>query len=254
MSTNNTNTLQPGRVALVTGASRGIGLSIAKQLAASGIMVVGTATTQAGADQITEALSSCLVPGFGLPLVLSSTTDFAAFLKQVHDVYDLYPSILINNAGITDDNISFRLSEPQWSKVIDTNLTSTFLLTKQCLRPMLKARWGRVVTISSVVAVRGNLGQANYAASKAGLIGMSHSIAHEVASKNITMNLVLPGLIKTDMSDAVNEQHLEHLLQQVPLKRMGKPEDVAHLVRFLVSDEAEYITAQAMHVDGGMVT
>lgn len=235
--------LEP-KVALVTGASRGIGRAIAQQLAEQGYVVVGTATTQAGADTISEFAT-------GLVLDVTKNESIEALMKQVEDTVGA-PNILVNNAGITSDNLFLRMREEQWDQVIAANLSSVFSLSKACIRPMLKARWGRIVNISSVIALIGNPGQTNYAAAKAGMIGFSKSLAHEVASRGITVNVIAPGFIETDMTKQLDADHQKVMLQQVPMGRMGQARDIAATVQFLVSDAANYITGETIHVNGGM--
>jgi 3-oxoacyl-[acyl-carrier protein] reductase len=238
-----------GKVALVTGASRGIGQAIALRLAKDGATVVGTATTQAGADSISAALSEFGGAGF----VLDVTTEGAVenLLGQVQETYGT-PLILVNNAGITRDNLLLRMSDAEWQQVVETNLNSIFRVTKPCLKGMLKARWGRIISISSVVGVCGAGGQANYAAAKAGMIGFSKSLAQEVASRNITVNVIAPGFIETDMTGALTEDQRKAIFAQIPSGNIGKPEDIAGAAAFLASDDANYVTGVTLHVNGGM--
>lgn len=235
-------------LALVTGASRGIGKAIAQRLIASGHEVLGTATTQIGADAVTELLGA---GGTGCVLDISSQqtiTDFLDELKQ----QQLVPNILVNNAGITQDNIALRMKAEEWQSVIDTNLSSVFHLSKGLLRGMTKARWGRIINISSVVGSMGNPGQINYAAAKAGMEGFCRALAAEVASRNITVNAVAPGFIDTDMTKKLNESQQTKLLERVPAGRLGNPEEVASLVDYLASEQAAYINGETIHINGGL--
>ena len=240
-----------GKIALVTGASRGIGRAVALDLAMQGATVIGTATTQAGAEEITELLAKHQLSGQGCVLQLADSTSRDAMLEELKASCGM-PNILVNNAGVTRDNIALRMRPEEWDEVINTDLSAVFYLTKSCLKPMLKARWGRVITISSVVALTGNPGQANYAAAKAGLLGLSKSIAQEVASRHITVNVVAPGFIDTDMTKALSEQQQQAILSSVPMERLGKVEDIAAAVSFLASERAGYITGNTLHVNGGM--
>ena len=234
------------KVALVTGASRGIGAAILKRLQADGLTVIGTATSAAGAASIQEQLGAT---GQGIELRLNEPDSVAAAIQKLGD---LTPTILVNNAGITRDNLMLRMSEAEWSDVLETNLTGTFRITKALLRGMVKARWGRVVNIGSVVGRMGNAGQANYVATKAAVEGFSRSLAQEVASRNITVNVVAPGFISTDMTDVLSEEQRSAMLTRIPAGRLGQPEDVAAAVAFLVNEEAGYITGQTLQVNGGM--
>lgn len=237
-----------GRVALVTGASRGIGQAVATALAEAGAYVVGTATTQAGADGISERLGAA---GHGVVLNVNdaeASKTLVDSLVTAHGKLD----ILVNNAGITRDMLAMRLSDESWEAVLDTNLTAAFRLCRAVLRPMMKARFGRIVNISSVVGVTGNGGQANYAAAKAGLIAMSRSIAREVSSRGITVNCVAPGFIDTAMTQAIPVEAQEQLLKQIPAQKLGRPEDIASAVVFLASGGADYITGTVLHVNGGL--
>lgn len=240
-----------GRVALVTGASRGIGHAIALGLGQAGAKVVGTATTQAGADKITHALQAAGVQGCGLVLNVTDQASIQAAIGTIKDSYGM-PAILINNAAVTQDNLFLRMKEEEWDKVIETNLNSIYYMTKACMRDMLKARWGRIVNISSVVGATGNPGQVNYAAAKAGLIGFTKALAQEVGSRDITVNAVAPGFIDTDMTRDLSEEHRQGILQRIPMQRLGTAEEVAAAVLFLTSDLAGYITGQTLHVNGGM--
>jgi 3-oxoacyl-[acyl-carrier protein] reductase len=240
-----------GEVALVTGASRGIGRAIALALADEGAAVAGTATTEAGASRITEALSSAPRRGLGLVLDVADPTSVAAVLEQMTAELGA-PSILINNAGITRDNLLMRMKDEEWSAVIETNLSSVYRLSKACLRPMMKAKRGRIVNIASVVGLSGNPGQTNYAAAKGGMLGFTKSLAREIGSRGITVNCVAPGFIDTDMTRALGDADREELLRSIPLGRLGQPEEIAAAVAFLVSPAAAYITGETLSVNGGM--
>ena len=240
-----------GKVALVTGATRGIGRAIALKLGAMGAVVVGTATSQSGADSITAALAEAGITGAGMVLNVSQPDTIDAVMAAITERFG--PAlIVVNNAGITRDNLMLRMKEEEWDDVINTNLTSIFRVSKAALRGMTKARWGRIINISSVVGTMGNPGQANYAAAKAGLEGFGRALAAEVASRNITVNAVAPGFIETDMTHALPEAQRERLLTAVPAGRLGQPEDIAAAVAFLASTEASYVTGTTLHVNGGM--
>ena len=238
-----------GKVALVTGASRGIGKAIAKQLAAQGATVIGTATSENGAQAITEYLSDNGGKGFALNVTDKASVD--GVLKAIVDEFGSI-DILVNNAGITRDNLLMRMKDEEWQDIIDTNLTSIFTLSKAVLRGMMKKRFGRIVNVGSVVGSAGNAGQANYAAAKAGVIGFSKSMAREVASRGITINVVAPGFIDTDMTKALTDDQREAIFKDIPANRLGQPEEIASTVAFLVSDGAAYITGETIHVNGGM--
>ena len=240
-----------GKVVLVTGASRGIGQAIAIQFAESGATVIGTATTQAGADRITQAIQASNGLGVGMALNVCDEAQIESVLKQILSEYGV-PAILVNNAGVTQDNLLLRMKQSQWDEVIDTNLTAVYRLIKACLRGMMKMRWGRVINISSVVGVTGNPGQANYCASKAGMIGLTKSLAQEMAKVGVTANTVAPGFIATDMTDRLDEAQKKAIMAQIPAGEMGKASDIAKAVCFLASDDARYITGQTIHVNGGM--
>lgn len=240
---------EQSRVALVTGASRGIGKAIAQRLADSGYTVVGTATSEGGAEAISAYLAEKGGKGYCLNVTDQESVD--AVLKQIQADYAA-PTILVNNAGITRDNIMLRMKQDEWDNVIDTNLSSVYRMAKACLRGMSKARWGRVVNISSVVGAMGNAGQANYAAAKAGMEGFSRAMAREFGSRNITVNSVAPGFIDTDMTKELPEANKEAMLAQIPAGRLGQPEEIAAAVAFLVSDEAGYVTGATVPVNGGM--
>jgi 3-oxoacyl-[acyl-carrier protein] reductase len=245
------NTVSEQRVALVTGASRGIGRAILEALGKQGLTVIGTATTESGAQAIDARLKEAGIPGAGM---LLNVVDKAAVEQCVKTIVEQFgaPTILVNNAGITRDNLMMRMKDEEWSEVIDTNLNSVFRVTKACLRGMTKARWGRIVNISSVVGSMGNAGQANYAATKAGMDGFSRALAREVGSRAITVNNVAPGFIDTDMTRELAQEQRDQLAQQIPLGRLGGPEEIAAVVAFLVSDAAAYITGETLHVNGGM--
>ena len=240
-----------GQVALVTGASRGIGRSIALMLGGRGATVVGTATTDAGAKSITAYLSQAQIRGNGAQLdvrIAENVERLVAEIEQAHGAV----SILVNNAGIARDNLAMRMKEDEWDAVIDTNLKSVFRLCKAVMRGMMKARSGRVINITSVVGSSGNAGQINYAAAKAGITGLTRSLAREIGSRSITVNCVAPGFIDTDMTRILTDAQRAALLQQIPLGRLGNPEDVAAAVAFLASPQAAYITGATLHVNGGM--
>jgi 3-oxoacyl-[acyl-carrier protein] reductase len=239
------------KVALVTGASRGIGAAIADHLGTAGNIVIGTATTEAGAEKISQRLASKNIVGRGIRLNVTDTDSIDTVLKTIIEEFGA-PTILVNNAGITKDNILMRMKEDEWMDVVNTNLTSVFRLAKACVRPMTKARWGRIVNISSVVGSMGNGGQSNYSASKAGVEGFARALAKELGSRSITVNTVAPGFIDTDMTKDLPDANKEAMLTQIPLARLGAPEEIAAVVSFLVSDAAGYITGETIHVNGGM--
>lgn len=238
-----------GEVALVTGASRGIGAAIAMALAEAGATVIGTATSQAGADGISKALGD---KGRGIVLNISDEDSVQAAIKNIQDG-EGSPSILVNNAGITKDNLLMRMKEDEWNDVIATNLTGLYRVSKACLRGMMKAKRGRIINIASVIAVMGNAGQSNYAATKAGMIGFSKSLAREIGSRNITVNVVAPGFIDTDMTKVLPDEQRAAMLGQVPLGRLGEGQDIANAVLYLASGAGAYITGETLHVNGGMV-
>ena len=240
-----------GKIALVTGASRGIGKAILHELAKQGATVVGTATSDNGAEKISAALKEAGLKGQGMKLNVAD----ADSVNQVLDAMkqgDGMPDILVNNAGITRDNLLMRMSDEEWQEVVNTNLTAIFRLSKACIRPMMKARWGRIINIGSVVGSTGNPGQPNYCATKAGVIGFSKSLAKEVATRGITVNVVAPGFIATDMTKDLPEDWQTQLLNLIPMQTQGKPEDIAGAVAYLASDAAAYVTGQTLHVNGGM--
>ena len=241
------------KVAIVTGASRGIGAAIATSLAEAGATVIGTATTSQGAEMISVRLRELGYKGEGMALDVTDGDSIAAVLKEVQERYGA-PQILVNNAGITKDNLLMRMSDDEWLNVINTNLNSAFRMSKACLRGLMKARWGRIINISSVISRMGNPGQANYSASKAGVEGFTRALAKEVGSRNVTVNAVAPGFIDTDMTRELSEEHKVFMLSGVSLNRLGTPQEVAGVVRFLCSDEAAYITGETIHVNGGLYT
>jgi 3-oxoacyl-[acyl-carrier protein] reductase len=240
------------QVVLVTGASRGLGRAILMALASEGRYVVGTATSEKGAAAISDALKAAGHAGEGAVLNVSEATSIAALFEHLKAGPGM-PNILVNNAGITRDNLFMRMKDEEWDDVIQTNLTSIFRMSRACIRTMVKARFGRIITVGSVVGTMGNAGQTNYCAAKAGLVGFSKALAREVASRNITVNVVAPGFMATDMTDALNDTHKEALLAAIPAARMGAPEDIANAVKYLASDEAGYVTGETIHVNGGML-
>jgi len=239
------------KVALVTGATRGIGAAIAEALGKAGATVIGTATSEAGAASISQQFADKNINGSGMVLNVTDAESVTTVIKSITEQFSA-PTILVNNAGITKDNILMRMKEDEWMDVIDTNLTSVFRLAKGCVRPMTKARWGRIINISSVVGALGNAGQSNYSASKAGVGGFTRALAKELGSRNITVNTVAPGFIDTDMTKDLPEASKEAMLTQIPLARLGAPEEIAAVVCFLAGDAAGYITGETIHVNGGM--
>ena len=240
-----------GQLALVTGASRGIGAAIAVRLGAAGAEVIGTATTAEGADSIATRFDEAGINGSGIVLDLAEPESIANAIESLA-ADSRAVSILVNNAGITRDNLLLRMKPDEWHDVLQTNLSGLFYMCKACLRGMIKARSGRIINIASVIGVTGNAGQSNYAAAKAGIIGFSKSLAREVASRDITVNVVAPGLIKTAMTDQLGEEQQRAMIEQIPLGRIGEPDDVAAAVLFLASSAGAYITGETIHVNGGM--
>jgi 3-oxoacyl-[acyl-carrier protein] reductase len=238
-------------IALVTGASRGIGQAIALELGKLGATVVGTATSESGAESITNYLKENGINGRGLVLNVSEQVSVDAMFDQMKEAYGM-PTILVNNAGITRDNLLMRMKDDEWQDIMDTNLGSIYRLSKACLRTMMKARKGRIISITSVVAVMGNAGQTNYAAAKAGVIGFTKSLAREIGNRGITVNAVAPGFIDTDMTKALPEEQRQALAAQIPLARLGNVNEIAATVAFLASQGAGYITGETINVNGGM--
>jgi len=239
------------KVVLVTGASRGIGAAIADSLGQEGAIVIGTATSEAGAEKISVRLAEKDIQGKGMVLNVTDVDSVKSLLAAIQAEYGA-PSILVNNAGITKDNLLMRMSEDEWFDVINTNLNAVYRLSKACLRGMMKARWGRIINIGSVVGAMGNAGQVNYAATKAGVAGFARALAKEVGSRNVTVNTVSPGFIATDMTDVLPEEQKKLMLSAVPAGRLGEPEEIANTVKFLAGDGAAYITGENIHVNGGM--
>lgn len=239
------------KVAIVTGASRGIGEAIASALAADGATVVGTATSQNGADKISQRISDAGFKGEGMVLNVTDAQSVAAVIKAVTEKYGA-AQILVNNAGITKDNLLMRMTDEQWFDVVNTNLSAVFRMSKGCLRGMMKARWGRIVNIASIVGQMGNAGQTNYSATKAGVMGFARSLAKEVGSRNITVNTVSPGFIDTDMTKELPDEQKDAMLGAIPLGRLGAPEEIAKVVKFLCSEDSSYVTGENIHVNGGM--
>ncbi|MGB1010643.1 MAG: 3-oxoacyl-ACP reductase FabG [Thiolinea sp.] len=240
-----------GELVLVTGASRGIGRAIAETLGVQGATVIGTATSETGADSISEYLGAAGVAGQGMVLDVADPDSIAMLLKAVNDSYGVV-SVLVNNAGITRDNLLMRMKDDEWDSIINTNLNSVFRMSKACLRGMMKAKKGRIISISSVVGTTGNPGQTNYAAAKAGLVGFSKSLAREIGSRGVTVNVVAPGFIDTDMTQALSEAQRAPMLNNIPLGRLGLPEEIAGAVLFLASGLGTYVTGETIHVNGGM--
>jgi len=240
-----------GEIALVTGASRGIGRAIALELGRLGATVVGTATSEAGATAIGEALAEAGIEGGGLRLDVADPDSVEHCLAEMVARHGT-PTVLVNNAGITRDGLLMRMKDADWEAILTTNLSSVYRMSKACLRGMMKARRGRIVNIASVVGAMGNAGQTNYAAAKAGMVGFAKSLAREVGSRGITVNTVAPGFIDTDMTRALDDTQREALLTQIPLNRLGQPEDIAAAVAFLCSPSGAYMTGQTLHVNGGM--
>ncbi|MBA2656485.1 MAG: 3-oxoacyl-ACP reductase FabG [Tatlockia sp.] len=240
-----------GKITLVTGASRGIGKAIALNFAKKGAYVIGSATTAEGAEAISKLFNDEGVEGEGVVLNITSREDIENLMTSLSD-QNKVPSILVNNAGITCDNLLLRMDDEEWYKVIETNLNAIFRLSKACIKPMFRARWGRIISVGSVVGSSGNSGQTNYTAAKAGIIGFSKSLAQEIASRGITVNVVAPGFIDTDMTSSLPDMVKEEMLKRIPMRRLGSVEDIAETVAFLASDSANYITGETIHVNGGM--
>jgi 3-oxoacyl-[acyl-carrier protein] reductase len=249
MSSTFSNTALDGEIALVTGASRGIGAAIADALAAAGAVVVGTATSDAGAQAISDRLGA---QGRGIVLNIADDESVQAGIKDIQSK-EGSPTIVVNNAGITRDNLLMRMKAEEWDEVLSTNLSGAFRVSKACLRGMMKAKKGRIINIASVIGVMGNAGQANYAAAKAGMIGFSKSLAREIGSRNVTVNVVAPGFIDTDMTRVLPEEQRKEMLNQVPLGRLGESAEIADAVLFLASPAGAYITGETLHVNGGML-
>lgn len=247
-----TESILENQVALVTGASRGIGAAISDLLGANGATVIGTATSEKGADAISARFQAAGIKGTGLCLDVTDAEKTEATIKQIVDTHGAI-SILVNNAGITRDNLFMRMKDSEWDEVIATNLTSVYRLCRLVIKPMVKARGGRIINISSVVGITGNAGQVNYSASKAGVLGMTKSLARELGSRSITINAVAPGFIESDMTDALPEEQKEKLKSEIALGRLGTPDDIAQTCLFLASPAASYITGQTISVNGGMV-
>ncbi|WP_408607007.1 3-oxoacyl-ACP reductase FabG [Legionella spiritensis] len=240
-----------GKIALVTGASRGIGQGIALKLAECGAHIIGTATSDRGAQAITSTFTEKNLSGEGKKLDVTCKDSIDHLMSVLADENKM-PSILINNAGITHDNLLLRMEDEEWFKVIETNLNSVFRLSKHCIKSMFRARWGRIITIGSVAGSSGNSGQTNYTAAKAGVIGFTRSLAQEIASRNITVNVVAPGGIDTDMTSGLPDMVKDEMIKRIPMKRLGSVQDIAEIVAFLASDKANYITGETIHVNGGM--
>jgi 3-oxoacyl-[acyl-carrier protein] reductase len=240
-----------GKIALVTGASRGIGQAIALKLAHQGAFVFGTATSEKGVESINSLFEKEQIAGKGLVLDVTNADQIDQLMSYFSDS-DQNPSILVNNAGVTADNLLLRMDDEEWYNVIETNLNAIFRMSKACLKPMFRARWGRIISVGSVVGSSGNSGQVNYTAAKAGIIGFSKSLAQEIGSRSITVNVVAPGFIDTDMTAALPDMVKEEMLKRIPMRRLGQAEDIADAVAFLASNSAKYITGETIHVNGGM--
>jgi len=239
------------KVALVTGAGRGIGMAIAIELAQNGFVVAGVDINEDNANKITNKINELGFQGKGFVMNLADSSSIENSFKKITEELGS-PAVLVNNAGITKDNLMLRMDEDEWNAVININLTGVFKITRLCLRSMIKNRWGRIISISSVVGFTGNAGQANYSASKAGVVAFSKSLAQEVGSRNVTVNVIAPGFIETDMTRQLTEEQRERILVTIPLKRPAQPEEVAKVVKFLVSEDAAYITGTTIHFNGGM--
>jgi 3-oxoacyl-[acyl-carrier protein] reductase len=246
-----TDQLTPRRVALVTGASRGIGRAVALALGQAGALVIGTATSAAGAESITGALAEAGIAGQGVVLDVTDAAACSALVERIEKEFGTI-AVLVNNAGITRDNLALRMKDEEWEAVLATNLSAVFRMSKAVMRGMMKARFGRIINITSVVGAAGNPGQANYAAAKAGVAGMSRALAQELGSRNITVNCVAPGFIDTDMTRALDEAQRQALTGRIALGRLGRPEEIAAAVAFLATEQAGYITGTTLHVNGGM--
>lgn len=240
-----------GTVALVTGATRGIGRAIALSLGEEGAIVIGTATSEYGAQTISSFLYDIGIKGTGMMLDVTDYKAIASVIMAIKSTFGA-PLILVNNAGITRDNLLIRMKDYEWNQIIDTNLTPIYRISKKCLQGMTRARWGRIINITSVVGIMGNAGQTNYAAAKAGIIGFSKSLAREVSSRGITVNAVAPGFVDTDMTNILSETSKEFLLERIPAKRLGKPEEIAAAVTFLAGRSSGYISGETLNVNGGM--
>lgn len=247
------NNMSDKKIALVTGASRGIGKAIAEEMASQGFTVLGTATSESGAEAISVYLKERGNDGSGFVLNVGDSESVTTMMAQIQEQFGA-PTVLVNNAGITRDNIMLRMKESEWDEVININLNSMYRLTKAVLKGMTKARWGRIINISSVVGLMGNAGQANYAAAKGGVEGFTRALAREVGSRNITVNSVAPGFIRTDMTDRLPESQREAMLSQIPLGRLGLPAEIASAVAWLASNGAAYVTGTTININGGMFT
>jgi len=239
------------KIVLVTGASRGIGRAIAETLGQAGATVIGTATSDSGAEAISAYFAEMNIKGVGKKLNVADLQSIASVLKDIVDEFGAI-GVLVNNAGITRDNLLMRMKEDEWDDIINTNLSSVFRLSKACLRGMMKARTGRIISIASVVGATGNAGQCNYAAAKAGIVGFSKSLAREVGSRGITVNVVAPGFIDTDMTKALTDEQRDSMVATIPLGELGQPKDIANAVLFLASDMGNYVTGETLHINGGM--
>lgn len=240
-----------GKTALVTGASRGIGKAVACMLAEKGAYVIGTATTLQGAESISAFFKEQNTAGEGVVLDVTNKDSVDALMATLTD-QNKVPNILVNNAGITCDNLLLRMEDEEWYRVIETNLNAVYRMSRACIKSMFRARWGRIISIGSVVGATGNAGQSNYTAAKAGIVGFSKSLAQEMGSRGITVNVVAPGFIDTDMTAALPDLVKDEIMKRIPMKRLGKAEDIAAAVAFLASDAANYITGETIHVNGGM--